>query len=71
MTTGMNAFICSPYSGFTMTLGAWANTTYVGAYCNWSCDCGVGSPPHVTINNSDGLPVELLEFEVDGNSETP
>ena len=28
--------------------------------CRWACPCGT-----VTIDSSDGLPVELMEFEVD------
>lgn len=34
-------------------------------FCNWECDCGTGAPPHVTTGTSDGLPVELMEFQID------
>ena len=69
--TGFNNVIgCLP-GGFppTMTgamnagsyVSASANTTVTGAFCAWNCNCG-----QVTVSSAnDGLPVELLEFEVD------
>ena len=32
--------------------------------CTWTCDCGAG-PEVFVIDNSDGLPVELMDFEVE------
>ena len=46
-----------------MTLTASANpTAYPSASCQW--DCGVGCES-VTVDGSDGLPVELLDLSVD------
>lgn len=66
MTTAMNAYGCFPgAASFTTNM---LNATRMGTanpFCNWSCACGVGSAPHVTINNSDGLPVELMDFAIE------
>ncbi len=66
--TGRNAFFCSPGSGSTYSttqLFATAHSVTANPYCHWSCWCGTGAPPHVTIDGSDGLPVELMGFSVE------
>ena len=67
MTTAMNAFFCFPGGAFfnTNMLYATAMSATVGPFCNWSCTCGVGAPPHVRITGADGLPVELMDFYID------
>ncbi len=37
-----------------------------GAYCEVSCDCGA-----LRIDETDGLPVELMSFGVDGDADGP
>jgi hypothetical protein len=38
--------------------------------CTWTCNCGPGAGTMVfTIDNSDNLPVELMEFSVEGTDE--
>lgn len=66
-TTAMNAFSCFPGAApfFTNKLYAVALSATVNPYCNWSCGCGTGALPHVTIDGSDGLPVELMDFSVE------
>lgn len=62
-TTMMNALFCSP-------TGSAMNTNFLLASamgtatpsCAWSCTCSGGGAPHVVIDGSDGLPVELMEF---------
>ncbi len=67
MTTAMNAFGCFPGSMFfnQAQLNATALSGTVGPFCNWSCTCGTGAPPHVTTGPADGLPVELMDFAVE------
>ena len=55
---------CVVLAGFVNTPVASAART-----CQWSCSCGAG-PETITINNSHGLPVELMEFSVDDTGET-
>jgi len=67
MTTGMNAAFCFPGAApfATNMLYASAFSGTANPFCNWSCGCGVGPAPHVTINSSDGLPVELMDFSIE------
>ncbi len=59
--TQMNAFMCGPNEhGDTVTmLSAFALPIMNHPRCEWFCDCRP-----VTIDGSDGLPVELLDFKV-------
>ena len=50
----------SPGSNVT-TLVAVARTTSTNPVCSWSCACG-----NVRTDGSDGLPVELLDFDIAG-----
>lgn len=67
-STAMNAAFCSPTAGgFTTTyLLANAMSATMSPFCNWDCACGTGTPPDVVIDGSDGLPVELMDFAVEG-----
>ena len=64
-----NAQFCFPSDmamkvSVTFGLQASANLTATTApFCEWNCDCGTAR-----IDGSDGLPVELLEFEIDDSS---
>jgi len=49
-----------------VVLKAVAMTSIGPASCKWVCTCG-GT---ITIDGSDGLPVELMEFEVAAQIET-
>lgn len=64
-TTMMNALACFPGSAPAAAniLSASANTATANPSCAWSCGCGT-----VTISGADGLPVELMEFSVDGEA---
>ncbi|MDA8018201.1 MAG: hypothetical protein MPN21_12210 [Thermoanaerobaculia bacterium] len=64
-TTMMNAFFCSPTAAMTTNFLLASNMGTVNPSCAWSCACGTGAPPHVTIDSSDGLPVELMDFAVE------
>jgi len=65
-TTAMNAFLCSPTApAFVMTLSASAYTSTTNPFCSFNCGCGT-----VTIDGSDGLPVELMDFDV-GRGRSP
>ena len=63
----MNAASCFPGPAVMVITQFFAvgMTTSVAPYCNWSCTCGTGPAPHVIIDSSDGLPVELMEFSVE------
>jgi len=66
-TMSNNAIICDPLlvqgSLYTRTLSALASGMAISPSCAWTCSCaGVGGI--ITINGSDGLPVELLEFSI-------
>jgi hypothetical protein len=65
--TMMNADFCFPgYAPvITAQLVASAYTATVNPTCAWACACGTGAPPHVAIDGSDGLPVELMDFSVE------
>ena len=62
--TVMNASVCSPSIGPTIMFSAIAMAATVNPSCAWNCPVCPGVAPHVTINSSDGLPVELLDFKV-------
>lgn len=69
--TARNARSCNP--GVTSStnvsyLSATAVVATTNPFCNWVCDCG-GGPTLISINTSDGLPVELMEFDVNGKEE--
>ena len=59
-----NAVNCFPNNTATPVpasyLSAAAATAMVSPFCNWMCNCGP-----VSINSSDGLPVELMAFSVE------
>ena len=57
-----NASLCAPNLPTARTmLTASANTTAVNPSCQWYCTGGCGT---ITTDGSDGLPVELMEFEI-------
>lgn len=63
VATMMNALDCNPGAAgsFTSLLSAEAVTATMDPACSWVCTgCG-----NVTIDGSDGLPVELLEYSVE------
>lgn len=62
--TMMNASFCFPsYTpATTAQLVASALTATTNPSCGWVCGCG-----SVTIDGSDGLPVELMGFSVEGD----
>lgn len=61
-----NAASCDPTGpAVTASLFASAMTSTVATTavaCGWNCGCG-----QVTIDQSDGLPVELMSFSVEGD----
>ena len=62
-----NVIGCGP-AGMNPGINAvWASayTAATSPSCDWVCECGP-----VTIDGSDGLPVELLGFEIDGEAST-
>ena len=57
-----NAFLGSfpnPH-GYALRAAAYLPDTGTNLFINWNCDCG-----SVTIDNSNGLPVELMSFRVE------
>ena len=67
VATASNAYGCYPALApdtmnvsFLLASAMTATTMTMNVSCVWDCDCGT-----VTIDNSDGLPVELMEFAVD------
>jgi len=66
MVGGMSVNLCfpSPATQPASMLTANASAVAVSPVCTFSCSCGVGSET-ITINSSDGLPVELMEFNID------
>ncbi len=59
-----NVLACAPGSVSVTTtfLGASASTAATNPFCSWQCTCGgVGN---IRIDKTDGLPVELMDFEV-------
>ena len=69
LTMFMNAFGCFPGNQFPPVTGvtgmggmltASAYTTATNPSCGWVCDCGA-----ITIDTGDGLPVELMGFEIE------
>ena len=67
MTTAMGPNGCFPGAAFFNTAMLYASrfASAPNPYCNWSCGCGTGPLPHVTIGPTDGLPVELMDFAVE------
>ena len=68
MTTTMTANNCFPGPAFapgSMLYASAMTMATMNPFCNWSCTCGVGPAPHVTINSGDGLPVELMDFSIE------
>ncbi len=64
LTMSMNVLGCFPTAGTsTSILSASASTAATNPSCAWACDCG-----GVTIDSSNGLPVELMEFSVETES---
>jgi len=55
---------CVVLAGYVSTPVASAART-----CQWTCSCGAGVET-ITIDNSHGLPVELMEFTVDEAGDT-
>jgi hypothetical protein len=55
---------CVVLAGFVKTPVASGART-----CQWTCSCGAGTETF-RIDNSHGLPVELMEFSVDDTGET-
>ncbi len=67
VTASMNVNGCfPPVTTSTTLLSASAQTTATNPSCNFNCTCG-----SVTIDGSDGLPVELLQFSVEEESPVP
>ncbi len=65
VSTGNNAFSCFPNTSVmtvSMLNAVIITTATTMAFCNWDCGCDAGTPPDVTIDGSDGLPVELMDF---------
>lgn len=65
---GFGAAQCHPATTplTTNVLQAVRSGSSLNPFCNWECTCGTGAGPHVTTNGAnDGLPVELLEFQID------
>ena len=69
--TAFNDADCHPGGNYPPVIGVMLTTPnvylsatrYMGMSnpsCGWTCDCGA-----VTSNASDGLPVELMEFEIE------
>ncbi len=58
-----NVSLCAPGPAAIVrtTLTASANTTATNPSCQFSCTGGCGT---ITIDRNDGLPVELMEFEI-------
>jgi hypothetical protein len=67
LTMSMNVTMCVPsVSDSTDLLYAHALNTATNPSCGWYCTrAGIGSCGTITIDNSDGLPVELMEFSVE------
>ncbi len=65
--TQMNAVDCNPGAGGASTdyLTADAMAATMNPRCVWVCGCGTTMNPGVTIDASDGLPVELMDFAVE------
>ena len=56
-----NVIGCSPSTSVsTSRLSAAAFTSLLNPSCSWTCTCG-----SVTIDSTDGLPVELMDFAID------
>ena len=63
--TVVNAMTCSPTMA-TTTTGLFARATTMSVAttmvsCAWNCGCGT-----VTTTEADGLPVELMDFSIEG-----
>ena len=65
----MNAYGCGevPGNANATKLVASALTATVAPFCNWVCNCGAGcTSQSISINSQDdGLPVELMDFEIE------
>lgn len=65
LTMSMSVIDCAPSgAGSGTTLSATAFTTAANPSCGWNCGCGT-----VAITVADGLPVELMEFSVEGSDD--
>lgn len=65
LTGGMNIVGCVPSGAATTSvLMAGATTGAATPSCAWTCACGA-----VVIDGSDGLPVELMDFGIEDESE--
>ncbi len=66
--TVSTALACYPSNGEVVTgltfLVASALTATVNPVCQWNCGCGT-----VTTDTGDGLPVELMDFEIEASSQ--
>ena len=45
---------------FTFTAVGAIKSTGPSPYCSWVCNCGI-----ITVDGSDGLPVELMDFSIE------
>lgn len=64
LTMSNNVLDCRPNPGAAgSTLSATAYSSAMSPSCQW--DCGAGTCT-VTTDGSDGLPVELMDFDIDG-----
>ena len=66
----MNVNACFPTAVPNMTniVVASATTMAVMPSCSWTCQCGA-STPTFQIDGNDGLPVELMDFAIEGEVE--
>ena len=66
MSVAANNAACFPASTNQTTtfLSASAMTPVTNPSCSWTCNCGTGTQ-NFSIDSSDGLPVELMDFEVE------
>jgi hypothetical protein len=69
----VNASFCQPRTTtpapglFVTTLAATAHTgNTVSPFCEWICTCGSPANPGIRTDGGDGLPVELMDFEIEG-----
>ncbi len=67
----MNVNACFPTTSpnFTVFLAASAPSAAMMPSCSFVCDCGTVTGIGFTIDSTDGLPVELMDFAVEDDSE--
>ena len=67
LVLSQNVLGCSPATlSDVFKLAAIAKLSATSPVCQWQCDCGSGYRSQLlTIDGSDGLPVELMSFSVD------